>query len=113
MIHTHTHPASPQILQAPSGEYQVYVNEELRLVVVANAPQELTYQWFRDSHPLPYSTGNELYIKQVQVVDQGVYNCRVSTKLGGSKLTDDCMVHGKTNLHVDYSVYNLVAITRA
>ena len=62
---------------------------------MAEAAQELSYQWFRDSQPLPYSTGNELYIKQVQLGDQGVYNCRVATKFGGSKLTDDCIVHGK------------------
>lgn len=96
-------PASPEIIQASSGDYHVGVNEEFRLVVVANAAQELNYQWFRDSQPLPYSTGNELYIKQVQLGDQGVYNCRVSTKLGGSKLTDNCVVHGKG----DYKLYHI------
>ena len=95
-------PASPQILQATSGDYPVGLNEEVRLIVVASAAQELSYQWFRDNQPLPYSTGNELYIKQLQLGDQGVYNCRVSTKLGGSKLTDDCYVHGKDDiLYID------------
>lgn len=97
--------ASPQILQAPSGEHHLNINHELHLVVVASAPptQELSYQWFRDGQALPYSTGNELYIQHVQVGDQGVYNCRVSTKLGGSKLTEDCVVHGEPNclLHCD------------
>lgn len=69
------------------------------MVVVAEAAQELSYQWFRDSQALPYSTGNELYIKQVQLGDQGVYNCRVATKFGGSKLTDDCIVHGEEDVH--------------
>jgi hypothetical protein len=118
-MHTHTNPlplysppphppaASPQIIQASSGEFQIGVNNELRLVVVASAAQELSYQWFRDNQPLPYSTGNELYIKQVQLGDQGIYNCRVSTKFGGSKLTDDCIVHGK-----DLKVYKHIISQR-
>ena len=89
--------ASPQIIQASSGEIQVNINEDFRLAVVATAPQsqELYYQWFRDGQPMPYATGNELYIQHVQLGDQGVYSCRVSTKLGGSKLTDETILHGE------------------
>ena len=91
--------ASPQIIQAPSGEYHMSVNDELRLVVVAVAPpnQELSYQWFRDGQAMPYARGNELYIPCLQLGDNGVYSCRVSTKLGGSKLIDNCIVQGKSN----------------
>ena len=88
-------PEAPAILQNLPEKVARYVDQELHLVVVAQGCGQLQYQWFRDGKKLPFGTSNELLVNGVGLGDQGVYNCRVTSDLGGSVLSGDSTVTGK------------------
>lgn len=89
-------PDAPIILQNPRENEDLFVDDNLHLVVVAQGSGQLSYQWFRDGKKLPYGTSNELFVNKVSLGDCGVYNCRVTSDLGGSVMSGDSIVTGKS-----------------
>ena len=82
----------PEIITQPQSEVRLQAGQELRLVVVAHARDQLSYQWFCESRPLPYGTQQELLISQVTPEDSGTYTCRVSSATGGSVMSSHARV---------------------
>ncbi len=85
-----------EIITQPPPEVVVQMGQEVMLAIVARGVGKLSYQWFRDSQPLPFGTTHELHLPAAQLAEQGIYTCRVSSEQGGSVLSDSTTVYGTT-----------------
>lgn len=65
------------ITQAPTGQ-QVAEGQTLTLQVVASGSAPLSYQWFKDSQPIPDATNATFAITQTRLEDSGQYQVEVS-----------------------------------
>lgn len=70
--------------------------QELRLVVVAEGPGVLNYQWYHNGQPIQYGGGHELYFEQVRLENEGEYCCGVSCPGSVSILSEVAQVKGET-----------------
>ncbi len=57
------------------------VGDSAFLKILASGGEPLTYQWYKDSIPIPGANLNELVFSPLQVDDEGVYFCRVYNAL--------------------------------
>ena len=85
----------PQILQQPTVLTTVAPGQELRLVVVAEGPSMLNYQWYHNGHTIQYGASNELYFEQARPENEGDYCCGVSSDGSGSILSNIAQVKGE------------------
>lgn len=93
----HSHPplsVALEILTQPQHQ-TIFEGHTLYLVVVAEGPPPLTFQWFKEGVALPYGTSNELVIQPLQLQNQGAYTCSVTAGNGASMLSNEAIVTGK------------------
>lgn len=80
-----------EILTQPQHQ-NILEGHSLYLVVAAEGPPPLTFQWYKDGCILPYGSSNELVIQFVQLQHQGTYMCSVTSGTGVSKLSSEAAV---------------------
>jgi hypothetical protein len=67
------------VAQVPVAPLVVHAGETVRLSVTAAGPPPLTYQWQRNSTPMPAATGAELVFEPATLDHSGTYTVTVSS----------------------------------